>query len=147
MDVQTDFPKWYELAVSEIGVQELPKNQHNKRILDYHATTTLQARSDEVPWCSAFVNWCMIQSGIKGTNLANARSWLDWGHELNEPRIGCLVVLTRGPNPAHGHVAFFSGFDGDNVNLLGGNQNNKVGYKLYPRDSILSFRWPFKVVG
>jgi len=40
-------------------VDEIPGSDHNQRILEYHATTTLpsgDAGRDETPWCSSFVN-------------------------------------------------------------------------------------------
>ncbi len=67
------------------GVEELPGAAHNPRILEYHRTTTLghgAASKDETPWCSSFVNFCMVMSGFRGTNSASARSWLKWGSGL-----------------------------------------------------------------
>jgi hypothetical protein len=46
----------YEIAKAELGTTEVPGTQNNPRILEYHATTTLKATTDEVPWCSSFVN-------------------------------------------------------------------------------------------
>lgn len=54
----------YEIARAEIGVQEIAGVKHNERILQYHQATTLKAEADEVPWCSAFVNWCVIIAGL-----------------------------------------------------------------------------------
>ena len=54
-------PKWLEIALKEVGVSEI-KGGENKRILEYHASTTLKAKEDEIPWCSSFVNWCMVQA-------------------------------------------------------------------------------------
>ena len=71
---------WYNIAQAEMGVKEiLGASKNNQRILDYHATTTLGAKTDEVPWCSSFVNWVMKQAGIEGTNNAMAKSWMNWG--------------------------------------------------------------------
>ncbi|HEX5760734.1 MAG TPA: TIGR02594 family protein [Thermoanaerobaculia bacterium] len=72
----------------------------NPRIVEYHRTTSLRATDDEVPWCSAFVNWCMREAGLRGTGSAAARSWLTWGSRLATPRRGCVTVLRRGTNPA-----------------------------------------------
>jgi uncharacterized protein (TIGR02594 family) len=139
-------PPWIKIALAEVGVQEVPGRDHNKRILDYHATTTLAAKQDDVAWCSSFVNWCFKQSMIKGTGLANARSWLDWGYPMDSPTPGCIVVLTRLGDPKLGHVGFFWEMDYHTVTLLGGNQDNKVGFKKYAMCDVLGFRWPFKVV-
>ena len=136
---------WYELAkIEEVtGVEEVRGSRHNPRILEYHATTSLQANDDETPWCSSFVNWCIVQCGLKGTNSALARSWATWQAPLDAPREGCIVVLSRTANPAFGHVAFYAGErPGSRVLLLGGNQGDQVAYSTYPKSRIISMRWP-----
>src|SRR5258707_11602572 len=52
--------------------------RNNPRILEYFTATTLHTKKESTSWCSAFVNWCMRQSGIAGTRSAAARSWLKW---------------------------------------------------------------------
>lgn len=128
----------------ETGVHERPKGKHNPRILQYRATTTLRATADEVPWCSSFVNSCMEQAGVKGTKSAAARSWLNWtdGQKLTDPAPGCVVVFSRGSNPAHGHVALYVRERGNDIIVLGGNQGNEVSEKAYPKGRLLGYRWP-----
>ena len=138
-------PPWLALAKREIGVREYPDETHNPRIVAYHATTALRATADEVPWCSAFVNWCLRRAGLRGTDSAAARSWLAWGRPLERPRTGCVVVLRRGKNPAQGHVAFFIAHCGALLDLLGGNQENRAKVRAYRTDSVLSYRRPGSV--
>lgn len=137
-------PRWLQAARGELGVKEIPGPEHNDRVLEYLATTRLgrwaQGR-DETPWCSAFVNWCMARAGQEGTDSAAARSWLGWGVELEEPKVGCVVVLKRGAPPS-GHVALFERQEGTTLHLLGGNQANSVCVKPYPVSRLLSYRWP-----
>jgi uncharacterized protein (TIGR02594 family) len=87
-------------------------------------------------WCSAFVNACMTEVGIRGTNSPSARSWEQWGHPTDHPRFGDVVILGREHNrnrKDYGHVAFFLKFAHPNViALLGGNQLNKVMVREYP---------------
>jgi len=66
-------PEWLVIARGEIGQKEIKGGKHNPRILEYHATTTRKATTDEVSWCSSFVNWCMTQAGYEGTNSAWAK--------------------------------------------------------------------------
>lgn len=136
-------PKWLEVAQSERGTKEIPGSGDNPRIIEYHATTTLRAVDDSVPWCSAFVNWCMKQAGIKGTGLANARSWLDWGENLGHPKAGAVVILSRGAPPS-GHVGFFLRQEGDRIAVLGGNQSDQVKVSTFPASMVLGYRWPDK---
>ena len=135
-------PSWYEIAQGELGVKELAGGAAEARIVKYHATTTLKATSDEISWCSSFVNWCITRAGLKGTNFANARSWLTWGKRLDEPQEGCIVVFRRGTNPKSGHVAFFVGQDGNYIRVLGGNQGDMVKVLCFPVADVLGYRWP-----
>lgn len=138
-------PKWYQIAMREMetGVDEVPGPEgHNPRIVEYHQATSLKATDDETPWCSAFVNWCMLKAGVPRTNSAAARSWLRWGQNLDAPRTGCVVVFSRLSNPSSGHVAFFEQTRGDRVLVLGGNQSNQVNISSYPATRLLGYRWP-----
>jgi uncharacterized protein (TIGR02594 family) len=135
-------PLWLTIAAQEIGVKEIMGIKHNPRILEYHKATVLAAESDEIPWCSAFVNWAMLNSGIKGTGSALARSWLQWGNKLDTPKRGAVVVLRRGKEKWQGHVGFYLGEDDHTVRVLGGNQKNKVGIVPYPKSKVLDYRWP-----
>lgn len=139
---ENDKPAWLKIAESKLSIQEIPGPKANPDIIEFHSHTTLKATSDEVPWCSAFVNYCIDKAGLKGTNSAAARSWLDWGEALSEPKEGCIVVLRRGNNPAQGHVGFYAGTLTNMIRILGGNQGDKVCYGLFPEIMLLSYRWP-----
>lgn len=131
---------WYGIAQAEIGVREnaLP-GQHNQRILEYHATTTLRATTDETPWCSAFVNWALVQAGLSGTNSAAAKSWMDWGRELTSARVGAIVVIKKknatrdaGTGSTSGfHVGFHVSESPTSLRILGGNQSDQVKYSNF----------------
>ena len=138
---------WYGKAKGELGISEVKGKLHNNsRILDYHRSTTLSkklASTDETPWCSSFVNWCVEGSGLKGTDSAMARSWLKWGTKLERPQEGCIVVFARpsaGPNA--GHAAFFVKETAERIRVLGGNQSNQVKESYYGKDDLLGYRWP-----
>lgn len=135
----SEFP-WMPIAEGELGVHE---GVNSDRIGQYFTATQLGEQPDSVPWCSAFVNFCMQQSGQPRTESARARSWLDWGVEANDWVPGCVVVLPRGGDPASGHVGFFAGFDAaNNVRLLGGNQRDSVSVQGFPqaKDNFLGRR-------
>jgi uncharacterized protein (TIGR02594 family) len=144
-------PKWYEIACKEIGQKEVDGSGNNKRILEYHATTTLGAKEDSVPWCSSFTNWCMKEAGIKGTNSAAAISWAAWGVACERVK-GCICVIrqrNKGADHATGsasgnHVAFFDRIEQGRVYLLGGNQSDQVKVSSFGLASyeIIATRWP-----
>ena len=140
-------PVWMRAAEAELarGVREIAGTEHHPRILEYHAATSFQASTDEVPWCSSFVNWCMQQAGYDGTRSAAARSWLTWGEPLEQPTYGAITVLARGKNPALGHVGFFTDRRGTDVLLMSGNQGNAVSIAAYPVARVLGYRWPREV--
>ena len=144
-----EIPAWYVVANAELGTREIPGSEHNPRVVEYHATTGLSADDDETPWCSSFVNWCIEQAGLKGTDSARARSWMDWGRAIDAPVPGCVVVLWRGsPDTRKGHVAFYVGPGGSQtpsdhtIRLLGGNQGNSVSIRAYPKNRVLGYRMP-----
>ncbi|TCM53707.1 uncharacterized protein (TIGR02594 family) [Rhizobium sp. PP-F2F-G48] len=121
-----------------LGVKELPGSQHNPRIVMYHATTKGGKTSDETAWCSSFVNYCVEQAGIQGTDSKWARSWHDehWGHDvIAQPAVGDIVVFSRvGKKEEGGHVAFFQSMTETEVTCLGGNQGDRVSISTYPKD-------------
>ena len=137
---------WYQVALEELahGVVEVEGEANNPRILEYHATCDLQATNDETAWCSAFVNWCMIQAGRTGTNDAAARSWLQWksGSKIASPKLGCVAVFARGTKPWEGHVGFFASEDDGYVQVLGGNQGNAVSVAPRAKSKLLAYLWP-----
>lgn len=135
-------PKWLDVARKEMGVHEIVGVKDNPRILEYHQATNLKASDDETSWCSSFCNWVMKQSGIQGTNSAAARSWLNWGAKLTKPEIGCVVIFERGNSTWQGHVCFYLSEDSNNIQVLGGNQNNQVCIASYPKARLLGYRWP-----
>ncbi len=143
----TQYFSWFEKAIEEYNkhIKEVEGSGDNPRIVEYLQSTDLggaAARNDETPWCSAFVNWCVEQSGNKGTDSAWARSWLEWGKELNVPIKGCIVVFKRPPSPSSGHVAFFVSQTDTHIKTLGGNQGNSVSIAEYSLDRVISYRIP-----
>lgn len=143
---------WMRVALAEKGVKEIEGRTHNRRIVEYHATTTLAARSDEVAWCASFVNWCLEQAGIRGIRSARAADWGRFGVALSEPRYGCIVHIYRKPRGVDGatgsssgnHVGFFVGQTSTHIQLLGGNQGNQVKVSSFPlkQYAVKAMRWP-----
>jgi len=129
----------YEWARKELGVHEIPGSKHTPRIVWYHSFTTLKATDDETPWCSAFMCAAAESTGFKSTKSAAAISWKNYGKE-GDGSVGDIAVFSRtGGN----HVAFVNKkfTKGDSVvEVLGGNQGNKVSVANYSADRLLGFR-------
>lgn len=180
----------YQIAKTQIGVVETTGANATPKIIEYHQATSVQADSDEVPWCSAFVNWCYIVAGLilnpvqmrklltgkysEGdialfmasakklapkfmasydlsaatgvkvrlpTRAGNARSWQNFGQESANPEEGDIVVLWRESAKSwKGHVGFLVKKGLTYVDLLGGNQGNKVTTASYSRTRVLNYR-------
>jgi uncharacterized protein (TIGR02594 family) len=133
-----EFP-WMPVARGEIGVKETPEN--NPRITEYFTHTALGAQPETVPWCSAFVNFCVTEAGVAGSGSALARSWLQWGRDAGDFVPGCIVVFARG-TPPNGHVGFYVGMDGARVQVLGGNQHDAVNIASFSAGSVIGRRVP-----
>jgi len=136
--------KWLDVARDELGVSEISGKVARPRILEYFAAAGhAEVKSDETAWCSAFVNFCMEQSGIKGTMSLAARSWLRWGRPVSKPVVGAIGIWPRGTHAWQGHVAIVEEvLPGNKVRCIGGNQGNKVSRKVFDVDKALGFRMP-----
>ena len=137
----TGEPLWLIIARQELGVSEISGSRHNRRVVEYHQTTTLRATDDETPWCSSFVNWCIIKAGLKGTNSAAAISWASWGIAvpLTQGKPGDVAVFTRtGGN----HVGFYLKHDANALTILGGNQGDEVNIATFSRARVMGLRRP-----
>lgn len=132
----------YQVASRFIGVAEVPGAGNNPHILAMLQLDDAWPEGDEVPWCSAFCNYVCWLLGLPRSKKLNARSWLEVGYAvtLDEAQRGDVVILTRGKNPAHGHVGFFGGTDGKVVTLLGGNQGDSVCLADFPVSRIINIR-------
>jgi uncharacterized protein (TIGR02594 family) len=137
-----------DIARAELAldVRELPGTQNNNpRITMYHATTAGGTAPDETAWCSSFVNYCVQQAGLRGTNSKWARSWHDdnWEQNVtNAPQEGDIVVWRRqGHGDDGGHVGFYTDGDQDTIRVLGGNQGNRISLARYPRNGVLTYTY------
>jgi len=129
--------------MGEASVAMLNGDSSNPRIEEYHRAISDRSWNDKVPWCSSYLNWCMLRAGIPGTGSALARSWLTWGEPLPFARIGCVVVLWHEqPDSWKGHVGLFLREENGHVYLWGGNQLGAVREHHYPVDRVIGYRWP-----
>jgi uncharacterized protein (TIGR02594 family) len=134
---------WLSAAWAEFGVREKPGPANEPRVVRFFAEAGHgHVKSDATAWCAAFVAAILARSGIQGSGSLLARSYLNWGTPLAQPRPGAIAVLSRGPARWTGHVAFYLGEAGERVFLLGGNQSNAVTVAAFDRKRVLGYRWP-----
>lgn len=136
-----DDPKWLEVARGLVGLHEVAGSQHSPEILKFWREIRRGGiKDDETPWCAAFVGACLERAGIQSSRFESAKSYLQWGVPLNEPRLGCVVVFTR---DGGGHVGFIVGRDSSGrLLVLGGNQGDAVNVKAFPLGRVSGYRWP-----
>ena len=141
----------FDIAQRFLGVEEIPGVRDDPRILSMLRLDQDWPTNDEVPWCSAFVNYVAWLLRLPRSKSLMARSWLLIGRpiDLKDAEVGFdIVILKRGggeqPGPrvmdAPGHVGFFAGREFEHVNVLGGNQGDCVNVRSYPVTRVLGVR-------
>lgn len=155
-------PPWLDIAYQDLrhGVMEVTGPKAHDRIVSAYAATTLGRQTDdEIAWCSAIMNLWMQEASVTAgidfapTRSARARSWLRWGVPVDGfPPFGAVTILTRAGasrDPkvieAPGHVGLFLGLtqavSDPKVEILAGNQSNRVCVRSFPLADVLGFRW------
>lgn len=134
---------WLIEAWRELGQRERAGAADNPRILAFYRDAGHPSvRHDETAWCAAFAGACLERVGIASTRSLMARSYSDWGEALAEARSGAIAVLSRGSDPAFGHVGFVVGETQSQIILLGGNQGDAVTVAAFDRSRVIALRWP-----
>lgn len=144
---------WLLLARNFVGLKEIHGPQSEPEILRMWRDAKLPFSDDETAWCAGFVGAMLERSMVNSTRSASARSYEHWGNDvLNgmplQIPLGAIVVYSRDPNPAQGHVGFAVGttVDGDIV-TLGGNQADAVSIKPFKQSRLVAARWPVEYEG
>jgi len=141
----------FELAERFIGTREIAGVASNPQILAMLQLDDTWPQGDDVPWCSAFVNYICWLLRLPRSKSLGARSWLLVGEGI-DPVIAeaafDVVILKRGkgdqPGPevieAPGHVGFYAGRSSRGILVLGGNQGDAVNVWMFEEESILGIR-------
>lgn len=135
--------KHMQYAFSQYGIKEKKGAKNNPEVIKYFKELgyTGKQLKEETAWCSAFVNWVLKMSDAPYTGKLDARSWLELGMETKSPQLGDVVVFWRdSKNSWKGHVGFYINQVGDEIFVLGGNQDNQVAITSYPASRLLGYR-------
>ena len=141
----------FDVAQRFIGVSEVSGSASNPHVLAMLRLDQPWPEDDQVPWCSAFMNYIAWLLRLPRSKSLRARSWLLIGNSisLEDAEAGFdVVILKRGsgnqPGPdvieAPGHVGLFAGREGSKILVLGGNQSNTVNVSRYPAGRLLGIR-------
>jgi uncharacterized protein (TIGR02594 family) len=142
-----------QVAKTFIGTREVAGAMENPMILAMLQSVDTNVHEDEVPWCSAFINFVAKLLSLPRSRSLSARSWLKVGVSVSLVEAVAdsdVVILKRGgpgqPGPealqAPGHVGLFVSLSADKktVSILGGNQSDAVNIENFPVDRILGIR-------
>ena len=140
-----------QIAQRFIGLKEMAGTASNPLILAMLQLDTKWVEDDQVPWCSALLNFVFFLLGLPRSRSLAARSWLLVGQSvpLSDAQPGHdVVILKRGtgvqPGPAviaaAGHVGLYVGQDAATVTIVGGNQGDAVSVASFQKSRILGIR-------
>jgi uncharacterized protein (TIGR02594 family) len=144
---ETSSASWMSVARSLLGTEERPGwGRSNPEILKMAERLDIDYPDDDVPWCGLFVAHCIASTlpdeALPASPLA-ARSWLRFGHHAKGTPAGGVAVFWRvSPDNWRGHVAFVARSNAEAVEVIGGNQGNRVSVASIPRARLLDVRWP-----
>lgn len=141
----------YELAQRFIGIAEVPGSASNPHVLAMLRLDETWPQGDDVPWCSAFINYICWLLRLPRSKSLRARSWLLIGTpiSIDDAWAGFdVVILKRGKDPqpgpdvieAPGHVGLFAGYEGDKIMLLAGNQSDQINLQRFAKTDVLGVR-------
>jgi uncharacterized protein (TIGR02594 family) len=139
----------FQLAQRFIGIREIPGAKDNPQVLAMLRLDQSWPTHDEVPWCSAFVNYIAWLLRLPRSKDLRSRSWLSVGVPIEiqaaQPSFD-VVILNRGSAAgpevldAPGHVGFFAGNMQGRIAILGGNQGDSVSVAAFPSQDVLGMR-------
>lgn len=131
-----------QAATAFLGLREENAEEAKTLSAFFKSTVGIDLNPAKTAWCAAFVDAVLKTTGSEGTGKLNARSYLDWGKPVDTPKVGDVVVFSRGdPNGWQGHVGFYMGTNEDGtIKVLGGNQSNSVSVSDYSADKLLGYR-------
>lgn len=144
-------PRHIAVALSLIGVAEIPGKDSNKIILGWAKDLGLDKiyTNDDMSWCALYLAYVMKQAGRQ--IIINTKDPYDYlralkyqGANLNEvakadAALGDILIFQR---PEGGHVGFCVGEDSQCFHVLGGNQGNKVSIVPIKKERCIAVRRP-----
>lgn len=129
------------MGLTQYGIREWKEGSNPEILKFFHAIGQTWIYEDETAWCSAFLNWCCLMTGKDYSGKLTARSWLNVGREVKNPITGDVVIFWREDKDSwKGHVGFYVKQDFHFIYVLGGNQDNEVCIKKYPKIRLLGYR-------
>jgi len=139
-----DNPIWLDHAKTYDGLSEIEGEKHNSTIIKALSLCGVQNPTDEMGWCSSFLNLVFKECGLKGTFDARGKSWLFYGRHVS-PRKGAIGIFkTEG----FYHATILMSGKPKKMNsgfmyaCFGGNQGNMAIESYYYVSDLVDTRYP-----
>lgn len=137
--------KTLEIAISQIGVQEIPKNSNAGPDVEKYLKSVGLGKG--YSWCMAFVYWCVVEASLK-TAIKNPLKKTGgvlamWNAcpalRVKVPQAGDIMILDYGRGL--GHTGIVEKVAGNDIHTIEGNTNDegsREGYEVCRRIRKLS---------
>jgi hypothetical protein len=146
---------WFDVALKEAQVVVDGANPAHKNIIVNYFKSTDFHPSEVHAWCGAFAAHCLkhcdnpAAAASVPRNAERAANWNGWGSrlpvEVGKIPQGAVVVFSPFTGTgSSGHIGFFVKFlddAGKRVEILGGNQGNKLVKTSFPASKIVHVGW------
>lgn len=131
-----------QTALAEYGERAVAGQSDNPDIMNMaKACGFTDYVHDSIAWCSLFMNYVALKSGLQRSNSLAARSWLSIGNIIASPEMGDLVIYWRDdPNGALGHVGLWIAERNGVIYTLGGNEGGMVQIEGFDPSKVLGYR-------
>ena len=135
-------PRIFVEAVKLLGVEETPGPANNPTIMQWAKSAGLDKAytADIIPWCALFSTYVTLQAGFDPPSMPLwALNWKDFGQPAPDgiPMLGDWLVKER---KGGGHITMYAGESDRYYYCLGGNQNDMVTIRTYPKSDFKYFR-------
>ena len=137
---QDSDPGYLKIAFGDLGKKETT----NQSELEHRILQSLKIKVNVIntPWCAYQMCTWVEEDDKVSPKAGNARSFLRWGEEVNEPQRGDVVVFWRGSrnDGVTGHVGIYLGRSSTGIYVLGANQGDKVSIQEFSTKKLLGYR-------
>jgi uncharacterized protein (TIGR02594 family) len=142
---------WVANAYRDLGVAEIGGAKDNPRIESMFATVGHpEVMHDETSWCAAAVGTWLTEAGYPippmDVNLMGG-SYAAYGQRLTSFKPGCLCICyytKLREKDWRRHICIGIADLGDAIQVIGGNQSNKVSIIKWPKANVAAYRWPVR---
>lgn len=141
-----DAPLWAWIAYVE-HKRSLAGQRSRARLGAYFSATEIaispESYGDIPRWGSAFLCWCMEESGVLSPRSVSGRTWLSWGAPIEQPRYGAPAVYRIDTADAlASRCGFWVGSTREWDYCIGGDHHTpSPTVSRYHRSALLGYRW------